>query len=178
MKRIKMMLMATVAALAIGAVGASAASADGVIYGNISGVAAGNSVGPCSWAMNYTGTPSSPIAVDGDSFNLNPPYPDSTSTPTKPDPLYTPCDPSTISITDFSVAFSGSYIATLGAFSVTAEVDTIFGPIECTFPVAAGLQLTGGSLMGEYSGGGESEGSNCLGITADLDVTDVVLEEV
>lgn len=161
MKRIKMILAAVVAVMAIGAMGASAASA-GTVTGTISGTAAGNTVGPCDFTASTTGTLPGTVTVNGASFA------GAGSTQ--------PCDTSTLSVTNFTATHSGSHVLTLGAFNVTAEVDLpIFGPTDCTFPVSSGsVVLTGAALNGPYSGGGSSNGSNCI-VSANLSVSNLVV---
>lgn len=159
MKRIKMILAMVVAAVVIGSAGASPANA-GTLDGTISISAGGVTVGPCDFAATTTGTPPAASAIVGSSFT------GAGSTQ--------PCDPSELGISNISVSFSGSYVATLGAFGVTADMDTIFGTTTCTFPFPAGITLTSPFLRGPYEGGGGSNGSNCFGLTAAIAFSNVV----
>lgn len=179
MRRFKMMVAVGVVATALSAGVASSAMA-ATATGTISGTAAGQTVGPCDFSIGYTGTPAAGnvLTFSGVSFAGA--------------GVVQPCDTSTLSVSDFKATVAGSTTAGFSAalssltgsfWSVTSTSIPIFG--TCQFRVPNGganaITLTSSnpaapySVNGPYKGTGNAPAPSCLGITAALSITNLVV---
>lgn len=161
MSRIRMVLIAVASVLALGGFVASNAQANGILEGNITGTAAGQTV-DCDYSAQYVGsTPSNGVTVTVPRTSFQ------GRGTTKP------CNPASFTLNqDINVTFAsvasppnpGPWRATLDVIDVTD------GGSGCTF-TAAGSELFGPNSSGAYLGSDSAPGSGpfpCSFLSANL----------